>query len=158
LHEEVNSQTVNLCARVGKVTADELRRAMMKIISDFEAKKQGKTPELKHGKQTMRQLAAHNAGLNSIELTSPNLRLLKRIMEKNGVDFSTVRDGKGKYLLFFKGRDTDALTHAFNQYTKAVVKQSGKSTIQKRLSKAKERAKTINADKVKNRDKGAIER
>jgi hypothetical protein len=35
LHEEVNSQTVNLCARVGKVTADELRRAMSKLFADF---------------------------------------------------------------------------------------------------------------------------
>jgi hypothetical protein len=39
-------------------------------------------------------------------------------MKQNGVDFAPVKDGKGKYTLFFKGRDADALTHAFTQYTK----------------------------------------
>ncbi|MDR2654627.1 MAG: PcfB family protein [Oscillospiraceae bacterium] len=52
-------------------------------------------------------------------------------MKKCGIDFSPIKTGKGESLLFFKGRDADAMTHAFNQYTKKLVKQAEKPSIRK---------------------------
>jgi len=52
-----------------------------------------------------------------VELKHPDLRLLHRTMKKHNVDFAAVKDGKGKYTLFFKGKDADSVTHAFKQYT-----------------------------------------
>jgi phage-related protein len=167
LHEEVNDKSLALAARVGKITADELRKAIDKLLADMKTRQSNKnvtkttgkdkTPELKRGKQTMKQLSKHHDGLSSVELTDPNLRLLYREMKRHNVDFAPMKDGKGKYTLFFKGKDADAITHAFQKYTQKITNRENKQTIGKTLSAAKEAAKSLNKgrDKVKNRDKGA---
>ena len=179
-HEEVNDKTIALAARVGKITADALRKALDKLLAELKTEqgifddafqtmnsensenteKPNKTPEFKTGKQTLKQLSRHNDGLSTVELKSPNLRLLHQTMKRHNVDFACVKDGKGKYTLFFKGRDADTITHAFKQYTQKVIKRSKGQSINKTLTAAKEMAQTLNAgrDKAKNRDKGAMDR
>ncbi|MDR1066215.1 MAG: PcfB family protein [Clostridiales bacterium] len=61
-------------------------------------------------------------------------------MKKCGVDFSPVKTGKGEYLLFFKGQDVDAMTYAFERYTKKLMKQAEKPSIRKMLSDFKGKA------------------
>lgn len=136
LNEEINEKSLNLAVRVGKITADEIKKALEKLIAELEkgmtqAKTPGiskdpKTPELKHGKQTLKQLQKHNDGLSTMELKDPNLRQLYRAMKKDGIDFAPVKDGKGKYTLFFKGKDADSMTHAFKRYTQKIVTRSEK--------------------------------
>jgi hypothetical protein len=95
-----------------------------------------------------------------LELTAPHLRLLNKEMKKAKIDFSVSKDGKGKYLLHFKGRDVDEMKLAFKKYTqKLVTLDNGKPSINKTLTAAKALAKTLDAgrDKVKNRSKGAID-
>ena len=157
LHEEVNREEMQLGAKVANLTVAEIRKAIEKLLAELKEQKQH--PNVKHGKQSLKELAAQNAGLSSMELKNPNLRQLHREMKKSGIDFSPVKTGKGEYLLFFKGRDADAMTHAFNQYIKKIVKQAEKPSIRKMLSAFKEKAAQMNAgrDKVKNRSKGGIE-
>jgi hypothetical protein len=157
VQDEINDKTVNLCARVGKVTADEVTKAINKLIADIEASRQGKKSNLKHGKQTLEQLDKHGSGRSSIELSDPNLRLLKREMNKKSVDFSIQKDGKGKYLLFFKGNDQDAMTAAFRNYSRKMVKAAGRPSITSTLAamKAEAAKRDIGRDKVKNKEKGA---
>jgi len=172
LHEEINEKSISLAVRVGKASANEIRKVLEKIIADMKSQstannitKTNKTPErtesvnVKRGKQTLKQLSKQNAGLSSVELKDPDLRTLYRSMKQNGVDFAPVKDGKGKYTLFFKGRDADALTHAFQQYTGKLTNRANKPSISKTLSAMKQAAQSLNAsrDKVKNRDKGARE-
>jgi len=88
LNDEINEKTINLVARVGKLTADELRKVLEKIIAEITKDKNtvpaaDKKPELKHGKQTLQQLSKHNDGLSTVELTDPNLRLLQQVMKKH---------------------------------------------------------------------------
>ena len=176
-HEEINDKTISLAVRVGKITAAELRKALDKLLAEMKSgqaelenatedlkstkflnnDKAEKTPELKRGRQTLKQLSRHNDGLSTVELKDPNLRLLYQTMKRHNIDFASVKDGKGKYTLFFKGRDADTITHAFKQYTQKVIKRSKGQSINKTLTAAKEMAQTLNAgrDKAKNRDKGA---
>jgi hypothetical protein len=164
VQDEINEKSLTIGARVSKTTAVELKRAIDRLLVQLKSST-GKTTnritakggELKHGKQTMRQLAKHNAGMSSIELKDPNLRLLYQTMKENGVDFAPAKDGKGKYTLFFKGRDADALTHAFGQYTQKVTTMEKKPSIRETLAAMKQKAATLNQgrDKVKNLDKGA---
>jgi hypothetical protein len=162
MQDAINEKSLSLGARVAGITANELKRVIDKLMAELEGDKLNplnKGSELKHGKMTMKQLAKHNAGLSSIELKDPNLRLLNTVMRQNGIDFSPVKDGKGQYTLFFKGRDADALTHAFNQYTKRATERAAKPSIGATLAAMKQAAKTLaaNLDKVKNKDKGAPE-
>ena len=134
---------------------------------------------MKQGKQTLKQLHSHNEGLTAIELTDPNLRDLHKSMKKADIDFSCVKDGKGKYTLFFKGKNAEEMTTAFKRYTEKITAradiQAGKKTarddkqamrtaaweekqsIRAELKAAKAEAKALDAgrEKVKNRSKGA---
>jgi hypothetical protein len=166
MQDELSEKSLTLGVRVGKTTAKELQRAIAKMLVVLKMQSgktinnlTNKSAELKSGKQTMKQLAKHNAGLSSIELKDPNLRLLYQTMKQNGVDFAPVKDGNGKYTLFFKGRDADALTHAFSQYTQKVTMMEKKPSIRYTLAAMKQKAQTLNAgrDKVKNLGKGARE-
>ena len=69
LHEEVNEKTFGVVAQVGKLTADEIKKAIEKILAELQAQaKSTGTPDIKHGKQSLKELSAQNAGLSSIEL------------------------------------------------------------------------------------------
>jgi len=160
LHEEVNKESMQLAAKVGKLTYEEIKKALEKLIATLKTDiHKIQHPDPKHGKQTLKELNAQNAGLSSMELTDPNLRQLNREMKKSGIDFSPVKTGKGEYLLFFKGKDADTMTHAFEQYTKKLVKKAQKPSIRKLLSELKEKAAQFNAgrDKAKNKSKGGHE-
>ena len=173
-HEEVNDKAISLATRVGKISAGELRKALGKLIAELKKGEKaatntvqnmnndiaGKTSEPQRGKQTLKQLSRDNGGLSTVELKDPNLRLLNQTMKRHNVDFACVKDGKGKYTLFFKGRDADTITHAFQQYTQKVIKRARGGSINKTLTAAKEMAQNLNAgrDKVKDRDKGAMDR
>jgi len=165
INEEIESKTLSIAVRVGKVTAAEIRRALEKIIDGIQqgkAKKPGKSknpkePELKHGKLTLKKLQKHNDELSSVELKDPELRRLCRAMKRDNIDFAAVKDGKGKYTLFFKAKDADVMTHAFKRYTDKVVKRTEKRSIRAELKIAKTAAKALETgrDKVKNRSRGA---
>lgn len=156
LHEEVNREEMQLGAKVANLTVAEIRKAIEKLLAELKQQGKQKIPTVMHGKQSLKELAAQNAGLSSLELKDPNLRQLNREMKRCGIDFSPVKTGKGEYLLFFKGRDADAMTHAFNQYTKKLVNQAEKPSIRKMLAAFKEKAAQMNAQRavMKNKDRG----
>jgi hypothetical protein len=159
VQDEINDKSFTLGAQVGEVTANELRNVADRLLSELKGDRlnpMDKSAELRHGKMTMKQLAKHNAGLSSIELKDPNLRLLHKTMRRNGIDFAPVKDGKGRYTLFFKGRDADALTHALSQYTRKLTERASRPSIGATLTAMKPAAKTLaeSRDKVKNLDKG----
>ena len=169
INEEITQRECNLAVRVGSLAAAELKKALEKIIGQLEQMKSAKSPdvpkepkapkdpELKQGKQTMRQLHKHNEGLSSIELKDPNLRALYKEMKKNDIDFACVKDGKGKYTLFFKGKNADEMTNAFKRYTEKTVAKAEKKAIKTELKQAKREANALNTgrDKVKDKSKGA---
>jgi alkanesulfonate monooxygenase SsuD/methylene tetrahydromethanopterin reductase-like flavin-dependent oxidoreductase (luciferase family) len=180
MQDEINEKTCNLAVRVGNTTAAELRRALEKVMADLKQKRQQgaktpvpqkeptapqtpqepKPPELKSGRQTLKQLHKHNDGLSSIALTDPNLRQLRSFMKRYDIDFATVKDGKGKYTLFFKGKNAEEMERAFKGYTEKVVKKAEKKAIKAELKEAKAEAKKRDKgrSKEKNKSKGARDR
>lgn len=156
-NDELNRESVQLAVKIGQMSYDEIKKVLEKLLERLKTQKQH--PNVKHGKQSLKELAGQNAGLSSIELSDPNLRQLNREMKKCGIDFAPKKTGKGEYLLFFKGKDADAMTYAFERYTKKLMKQEYKPSIRKILSDFKEKAAQHNAgrDKVKNKSKGGHE-
>ena len=166
INEDLTQRECNLAVRIGSLAANEIKKALEKLIAELETQKgaraqgqsQSKAPELKQGKQTLKQLHQHNEGLSSVELKDPNLRKLYREMKKDDIDFACVKDGKGKYTLFFKGKNADEMTHALKSYTQKMVKlDKAKPSIKNTLDEAKKSAQSLDAgrDKVKNMSKGA---
>ena len=158
MQEEITQKTLALCVEASKMTAQLLQQAMKKVLADMEKHK--KNPQLRHGKQTLRQLMKHNTGVSNIEITDQNIRAFSSTAKKYGLDFALKKDTSGehtRYLVFFKGRDADVITAAFREFSAKNLAKEKKPSIRRRLTKAKEQAKRQElerGEKVKNRDRG----
>ena len=89
-----------------------------------KAHRERQTP---HGRQTVRQLMAHGAATNSIEIEAP--RHFDRVARRFHVDYAFYKTGPDKYLLFFKSGQADAVTACFSEYSKRLLKRSKSSRV-----------------------------
>ena len=148
MQDEINEKTVALYIKTGKLTAEVLQKAMKAALA--QAKKQiGKQP---HGKQTLKQLMKQNAGVSNIEITKDNIKAFESTAKKYGIDFALKKDSTEtppRYLVFFKGRDADALTAAFKEFSAKKLTQEQKPSIRKLLSTLKDKAAALNAQREK---------
>ena len=151
MQDEVRDKSVALVIKVGKtggkLTADLLKWA----IRRYQA--QQKNPKIHHGKQTVKQLVGQGSGVQNIEITEKNIKSFERVARKYGVDFALKKDpAQGKYLVFFKARDADAMTAAFNAYSAEVLAKSKRPSTLSKLHKLIDAVKSI-PTKVTSRDK-----
>ena len=157
MQEEVQQKTITLSTQTAKLTARELKQMIEKFLAYQKNRHSGKQTKdvIPHGKQTVKQLAAQNQGLTNIEVTDKNIKTFDRVARKYGVDYAVKKDktvDPPKYLVFFKAKDTDALTAAFKDYTRKTVRvKERKESVLDKLSKAKEAIKAI-PDKVKHKE------
>ena len=157
LQEEITQKTLALCVEASKMTAQLLQQAMKNVLADMEKHK--KNPQLRHGKQTLRQLMKHNTGVSNIEITDQNIRAFSATAKKYGIDFALKKDTSGdipRYLVFFKGRDADVITAAFREFSAKNLEKEKKPSIRKELDQAKQQAKAQHRqrEKVKTKDRG----
>ena len=129
MQEEVESKMVTLSVNTTKLTARTLKQALEKFLAHQKnkaAQHNQNKDVIPHGKQTVKQLAAQNQGLTNIEITDKNIKDFDRVARKYGVDYAVKKDKTVQpphYLIFFKAKDTDALTAAFREYTANTVKK-----------------------------------
>ena len=103
MQEEVEQRVVTLVVDCAKLTEQELRKALTKMLEKLKAQKQGKQP---HGKMTVKQLAAQNKGMQSIEVTDKNIGSFTKIARKYGIDFAPFKaKDQDRYLIFFKAQN-----------------------------------------------------
>ena len=184
MQEETNEKTIALYIKTGKLTAQQLQKAMKALLAQM--KKQHDKQKIPHGKQTLKQLMKQNAGVSNIEITKDNIKAFESTAKKYGIDFALKKDStetpprylvffKGRDaadgraihycphdgeihdgVVFFKGRDADALTAAFKEFSAKKLTQEQKPSIRKLIVSLKEKAAALNAqrDKVKNKDRG----
>src|SRR5699024_12617876 len=94
--------------------------------------------------------------LEEINLKDPELKELKKILNKHGVKFSVMKDKEtGNHFVFFHSKDIKVMVHAFKKAVKASVRKvDRKDTITKTVKNVKDMAKdTISIDKVRNKHK-----
>lgn len=94
----------------------------------------------KRGKQTVKQLARQNAGLSNIDINDGNIKSFERVARKYGVDFALKWDNGSppKWLVFFKARDADALTAAFNEFTRDNLRREKRPSVREAMRNFKE--------------------
>ena len=120
MQEEVNQKTVALTVKAAKITGRVLLAAVQKYLTHLKKQRvEGLTPQ---GHQSVKQLMGHKASTNSIPLDG-STRLFDRVARKYGVDYAFHKVESGKYLLFFKAGQADAITAAFADYTKRMMKR-----------------------------------
>ena len=102
----------------------------------------------------------HNTALSNIEITDKNIRSFESTAKKYGIDFALKKDNSEKpprYLVFFKGRDADVLTMAFNEYSQKILRQKEKPSVRQAIRKLAEIAKSQHKVREKIKDR-SIER
>ena len=152
MQDEINEKTIALYIKTGKLTAQQLQKAMKLLLAQMK-KQTGKAP---HGKQTLKQLMKQNAGVSNIEITKDNIKAFESTAKKYGIDFALKKDSTEtppRYLVFFKGRDADALTAAFKEFSAKKFDREKKPSIRKALAAFREKAKELNASRQQTKHK-----
>lgn len=119
MQEEVEQRIVSLMISCGKLGEQEFRKAIAKLLEQLknDRQKHQYSKANPHGKMTVKQLAAKDKGLQSIEVTDQNIGSFNRIARKYGIDFAPFKvKGEKRYMVFFKAPDADAMTAAFKEY------------------------------------------
>lgn len=159
MQEEVTNKTVALIVDGAKLTEQTFEKAVKKFLEEIQKSKQ---PKIYRGKQTLKQLAGQNAGLANIEISDKNIKAFTSVAKKYHVDFALKKDTSAKqprYLVFFKSRDADAITAAFQEFASRRMGREEKSSIRERLDQVKEQAaekaehRTVDREKVKVKDR-----
>ena len=149
MQEEVENKTLTLVINGSKLTGRMLKSAISKYLAHRKEVKHQKrqsrdSPVKHHGRQTVKQLIGQDQGVSNIEINDPSIKEFDRIARKYGVDYAIKRNRSSnppKFLVFFKSRDADALTAAFNEYAGKKVKKASRPSVLQRLAMFKDMVK-----------------
>ena len=151
IQEDVEQKAVAISVKATKLSG----RLLAKVIAAALRKMRQARDAPHHGKQTVKQLARQNAGMQSIEITDDNIGSFEKYARKYGVDFALKRDNGSppKWMVFFKARDTDALTAAFTEFSRDTLKRVSHPSVREAMRSFKEliQHKVIDRSKVRER-------
>lgn len=149
MQEEIENRTVNLVISTTRLTA----RALLAGFRKFEESRRQRAAmrtagkdQKPTGRQTVKQLIGQNQGVTSIDIAKTDLKGFEKYARSFGVDYAITRDKSGKvpkYLCFFKARDADAMTAAFNAYSAEILRRGKTPSVLKQLAKLRAYVKTI---------------
>lgn len=155
MQEEVTRGAVTLIVDGVKLSEQVFEKAVKKFLEEIQ---KSQKPKIYRGRQSLKQLASQNAGLANIEISDKNIMAFSRVAKKYHVDFALKKDTAAeqpRYLVFFKSRDADAITAAFQEFASRKMSREEKPSIRERLTQAKEQAaektehRTIDREKVR---------
>ena len=157
MQEEIENRTVNLAISTTKLTARGIIRLAAKGLAYIRRKSREAAlkNEKPDGRQTIQQLIGQNQGVTNIDISQTDLKGFEKYARKYGVDYAITKDKSvfpPKYLVFFKARDADAMTAAFNAYSAEVLAKSKRPSTLSKLHKLIDAVKSI-PTKVTSRDK-----
>ena len=148
MQEEVTQKTIALVIKTAKLDASVLKAAMKMYLNHHKQKAQ-KT----HGKTSVKKLVGDGVGVSSIEVTDGNIKSFERVAKKYNVDFAIKKDKTTeppKYLVFFKGRDADAVAQAFKEFVYGNEKKKGRVSVREKLNRLKD---ALSQDKNRERSR-----
>ena len=152
MQEEVEQRTLTLVINGTKFSGRVLKNAVSKFVAFCRNQKAKKVNVHPKGKQSVKQLTRQGQGVNTMEIDDANLRQFERIARKYGVDYAVRRDKDAvppRFLVFFKGRDADAITAAFKEFMTAKERKSERPSV---LQKLREFVPVVGAQKEKKRE------
>ena len=155
MQEEVTQKTIALVIKTAKLDANVLKAAMRMYLNHRRQKVQ-KT----HGKTSVKKLVGEGVGVSSIEVTDGNIKSFEWVARKYNVDFAVKKDKTTvppKYVVFFKGRDADAVAQAFKEFVKVNEKKQQRPSLRQKLKglqKMIAQNKNRERSREKNKDKG----
>ncbi len=151
LQEDIDRRTVAVSVKASKLTGRALAAALSAVLRKIQKEHQkAQTPQ---GRQSVRKLLRHGAATNTLPLDGET-RLFDRVARKYNVDYAFYQTEPGKYLLFFKTGQADAITAAFTEYTKRVMARSKQKQppIREQLQRLAERVRARPKERERTRE------
>ena len=157
MQEELDNRTVALSVKASKLTAQVLAKVMTAAANKI--KKEYNKAQAPHGRQSVRRLMKHGVSTSTIPLDG-DTKLFDRVARKYNVDYSFHKTGPGKYLLFFKAGQADAITAAFSDFSKLVVArgQSKRPQVREQLARYAEQVRERPRQQERSREASRDER
>lgn len=155
IHEEVDQKSVALVVKGAKITGRLLAKAMAAALRQM--KKSRDAP----GRQSFKQLAK-GGSLQNIEIADENIKAFEPIARKYGIRYKLVKDvseSPPKWTVFFRARDTDALTAAFKEFTaKTLKRETTRPSVRETMAKFRDVIKNAVIDRTRNKHREGPER
>ena len=152
MQEEVEQRTLTLVINGTKFSGRVLKSAVSKFVAFCRNQKAKKVNVHPNGKQSVKQLTRQGQGVNTMEIDDANLRQFERIARKYGVDYAVRKDVTAetpRFLVFFKGRDADAIMAALKEFSSAKERKSERPSL---LQKLRELAPIPGAQKERHKE------
>ena len=174
MQEEVDEKTLALIISGGKITANILKNALLKVLQKMDEKNRIRETELREvkkelkvkteaqkanrpGKRSLNSMMRDGSQLSNIEVTDSNIRSFEKVARRYGITYSLKKDRSAnppKYLVFFRAKDVDVMTAAFREDTGISIPKERKLSIRNRLRDAIARSvKRREREKVRTREK-----
>lgn len=93
-------------------------------------------------------------------MTDGNIKSFERVVRKYNIDFAVKKDkttDPPKYVVFFKGRDADAVAQAFKEFAYGNEKRKGRTSVREKLKRFRDavsQSKNRERSREKNKDRG----
>ena len=155
MQEDIENRTVNLAVVTTKLTARTVIAVVLVYLRHRDKAQARKLNTVPEGKQSVKDLLRQKQGVNSIDISSTDLKGFESIARKYGIDYAVRKDRSvdpPKYLVFFKGKEADVMNAAFNEYSAKVMRQGQRPSVLAELKKLKALVMAL-PGKVINRDK-----
>lgn len=155
MQEETTQKVIVLAGKFIRLDANVLK-AMMRAYLNHHRHNKAK----KHGKMSVKKLVGEGVGASSMEVNEGNIKSFEHVARKYNVDFAVKKDkttDPPKYMVFFKGRDADAIAQAFKEFVYGNERKKEKMSLREKLNHFKETvAKNQNRERSreKNKDRG----
>jgi len=151
MQDESSQQTLALMIRGTRVTAEMLRNAIQRLLSDKDrlVRKLDSASSVgsvkRKGKQTLRQLTDQGAQLESVEISRENIGAFGRVARKYGIDYSLKKDKTADppvFYVFFRARDLGVMEAAFREFSRSTLEKKQRAQQKKRSVVERLREKT----------------
>lgn len=153
MQEEIEQKTITLAVSAAKFTGRELKDAISRFIQKQSAQRHCKEPAVKTGRVTMRQLQKQYGELRSVNIDDNNTRQFERIARKYHVQYKVFRCEKGKYQIFFKAPNDEAMQSAFREYATKKLEKAERPSVLQQLKDLSAQFAAAMGEKVRHKER-----
>lgn len=155
MQEDIENKSVLVIIKGSKITSQALAKAL--AATARQMRKHGDAP----GRKSVKQLAK-GGPLQSIEISDGNIKTFDPVARKYGVRYALVKDASEnppKWLVFFRSKDTDAMTAAFGEFARKTVKRGAeKPHAREMMREFMETIKHAVIDRTRHKERSGHER
>lgn len=162
MEEEVNQRVATMIVSTSKMSVGVLARAMQRFLANEHqalnqhALERQNAKAQEHGKMKFKDLMAQNAGAESMDIKTSNLRTFDKVARKYNIDYAIKKDATvdpPRYFIFFKPRDREAMLLAFKEFMEKNDQKQKKKSMKQKLREYEELRKKINKQRSKEKHK-----